>query len=50
MKRFEKVEFSDLDPIECCCGTTRRAFVDQEDAPASAHYLEVADESDFFYD
>ncbi len=49
MKRFEKVEFSDLDPIQCCCGTTRRAFVDQEDAPASAHYLEVSDEPKSHY-
>jgi mannose-6-phosphate isomerase-like protein (cupin superfamily) len=49
MKRFEKVEFSDLPPIDCCCGTTRRAFVDVEDAPASAHYLEVADEPKSHY-
>lgn len=44
MKRFHHVDFTDLPPIECCCGTTRRAFVDQPDAPASAHYLEVRDE------
>ena len=44
MKRYHHVEFSDLPPIECSCGTTRRAFVDQPDAPASAHYLEVAEE------
>ncbi|WP_052573687.1 cupin domain-containing protein [Haloferula sp. BvORR071] len=44
MKRFQHVELGDLPPIQCSCGTTRRAFVDQPDAPASAHYLEVSDE------
>ena len=49
MKRYEKVDFADLDPVECCCGTTRRAFVDVDDAPASAHYLEVKDEPSTHY-
>ncbi len=44
MKRYHHVELGDLPPIDCSCGTTRRAFVDQADAPASAHYLEVSDE------
>ncbi|MCW1914722.1 cupin domain-containing protein [Luteolibacter sp. GHJ8] len=49
MKRYHQVEFSELPPIECCCGTTRRAFVDQPDAPASAHYLEVKEEPTSHY-
>ena len=49
MKRYEKVDFAELDPVECCCGTTRRAFVDVDDAPASAHYLEVKDEASTHY-
>ena len=49
MKRYHHVEFSELPPVDCCCGTTRRAFVDLEDAPASAHYLEVADEPTCHY-
>ena len=40
VKRYHPVELGDLPPIACCCGTTRRAFVDLSDAPASAHYLE----------
>ncbi len=49
MKCYTKVDFADLDPVECCCGTTRRAFVDVDDAPASAHYLEVKDEPSTHY-
>lgn len=48
-KRYHLVDFPDLDPVECCCGTTRRAFVDLDDAPASAHYLEVKDEPTTHY-
>lgn len=44
MKRYHHVALADLPPVECCCGTTRRAFVDLPDAPASAHYLDVRDE------
>lgn len=44
MKRYEKVDFAELPAIECSCGTTRRAFAELPDAPASAHYLEVRDE------
>ncbi|MGB1129922.1 MAG: cupin domain-containing protein [Haloferula sp.] len=48
-KRYHHVDFPTLDPVECCCGTTRRAFVDLDDAPASAHYLEVKDEPTTHY-
>ena len=43
-RRFERVDLLGLPPVECSCGTTRRGFVDVSDSPASAHYLEVADE------
>jgi len=49
MKRHHHVEFNNLPPINCCCGTTRRAFVDLPDAPASAHYLETKEESTSHY-
>ena len=48
-KLYHPVDFSSLEPIECCCGTTRRAFVDLPDAPASAHYLDVRDEPTTHY-
>jgi hypothetical protein len=49
MKRFHHVEFSEVVPVDCCCGTTRRAFVDLPDAPASAHYLDTRDEATSHY-
>lgn len=44
MKRYQHVDLPDLAPVECCCGTTRRAFVHHPDAPASVHLLDVAEE------
>ncbi len=49
MKRYEQLNFDELAPIDCCCGTTRRGFVDVEDSPASVHYLEVAEEPTCHY-
>jgi len=49
MKRFHHLEFSEVTPVDCCCGTTRRAFVDLPDAPASAHYLDTRDEATAHY-
>jgi mannose-6-phosphate isomerase-like protein (cupin superfamily) len=49
MKRYQSVELADLPPVDCCCGTTRRAFADLPDAPASAHYLDVRDEPTTHY-
>ncbi len=44
MKRFQHVELDNLPPAACSCGTTRRAFLDHPDAPASVHLLEVAED------
>jgi mannose-6-phosphate isomerase-like protein (cupin superfamily) len=38
---FEVVHLDDLPPTRCPCGTTRRAFVDTPDAPASLHRVTI---------
>lgn len=38
---YEVVHLDDLPPIKCPCGTTRRAFVDTDDAPASLHRVTI---------
>ena len=49
MKRYEAIEFPDLQAQECCCGTVRRAFAADEESPASVHLLELADEPTCHY-
>ena len=38
---FELVHLDDLPPTQCPCGTTRRAFVETPDAPASLHRVTI---------
>jgi len=49
MKRYEAIQFPDLQEQECCCGTVRRAFAANEGSPASLHLLELADEPTCHY-
>ncbi len=49
MANYEKISMADLPPIECPCGTTRRAFADGEDKTASVHLLQVFDEARTHY-
>jgi len=49
MKRYEAIQFPDLQEQECCCGTVRRAFAADDESPASLHLLELADEPTCHY-
>ena len=49
MKRYEAIQFPDLQEQECCCGTVRRAFAADDESPASLHLLELADEPPCHY-
>ena len=41
---FHFAQLDELPEIECCCGTTQRAFTELPDAPASVHHLKVKDD------
>lgn len=43
-QNYHFAQLDELPPIECCCGTTQRAFADLPDAPASVHHLQVKDD------
>lgn len=46
---FEVVHLDDLPPTQCPCGTTRRAFADTQDAPASLHRVVIDKEAKTHY-
>ena len=46
---FHKVSFSDLPPIQCPCGTTKRAFTELPQRTASVHYLTVKEDAETHY-
>jgi mannose-6-phosphate isomerase-like protein (cupin superfamily) len=43
------VDFSALPGTPCPCGTARRAFVEEADAPASVHVTDIADDARVHY-
>lgn len=49
MLGYKKVSFSELEPIDCPCGTTKRAFVELPQRDASVHYLKVSKDAKTHY-
>ena len=48
-ERFEIVQLNTLDPVECPCGMTRRAFVDDPEKIASIHLVDISEDSRAHY-
>ncbi len=49
MKRFKLSHLSEMDPIECPCGTARRAFVEPDNPVASIHLVEIKKDAECHY-
>ena len=49
MKNYYIDNFADIEPTECPCGTTRRAFVDAGDAVATIHMVDISQDSRTHY-
>jgi len=48
-KRYNVAQMGDIDGTPCPCGTSKRAFVDDPEAPASFHVVEIAADSKLHY-
>lgn len=48
-KRFKIARPSELPAIECPCGETRRAFLDDSDGVASLHIVEISSDARTHY-
>lgn len=48
-RRYEMVSFSSIEPTQCPCGLTRRAFADLPEQTASVHLLEIKEHSRIHY-
>ena len=49
MANFEIAEFGEIEGVPCPCGTSKRAFMDFEDAPASMHVTTICEDSRTHY-
>ena len=48
-KRFQITRLADLPGVDCPCGETRRAFVDDPDRVASLHLVEISTDARTHY-
>lgn len=46
---FEIVDFNELPPTPCPCGSARRAFADVADFPATVHVTEISSDAKLHY-
>lgn len=41
-RRYEVVDFAEIPPVACPCGSARRAFAEVEDFPGTLHVTEIS--------
>ncbi|MDD7986537.1 cupin domain-containing protein [Lentisphaera marina] len=49
MKKYRVSHFDELETVNCPCGTTRRAFIDDPDKIASIHMVDIKKDSELHY-
>ena len=49
MKNYAIEHLADLEPVQCPCGTTRRAFVTPDNPVASIHLVEISKDAKTHY-
>ncbi len=48
-RRFRVAKLTELDPVTCPCGETRRAFAEATTGPASIHLVEIREDARTHY-
>ncbi len=48
-RRYSIVTLSDIEPMSCPCGRTRRAFTGVSDSPASVHLVNIETDARLHY-
>jgi mannose-6-phosphate isomerase-like protein (cupin superfamily) len=48
-RRYQLVDFSQLEGVDCPCGTAKRAFADVADYPATIHKTEISEDAKKHY-
>lgn len=46
---FQIANFEGIDPVSCPCGSTRRAFMNEDNETASVHIVEIKEDSEVHY-
>lgn len=48
-EKFQIARFSEIAPTPCPCGSSRRAFMNEENSVASMHVVEIKHDSELHY-
>jgi mannose-6-phosphate isomerase-like protein (cupin superfamily) len=48
-RRYLIADFNAIDPVDCPCGSTRRAFVVPDNPVASIHYVDISSDAKTHY-
>lgn len=49
MKKFEMVDFAEIEGTPCPCGSSKRAFMEDADGVASMHVTTIKEDSELHY-
>ncbi len=49
MKHYMVANFDDMDPVQCPCGSTRRAFASPDNPVATIHMVDIKADSEVHY-
>ncbi|MHC4646371.1 MAG: cupin domain-containing protein [Planctomycetota bacterium] len=49
MANYVIAQLDGIDPVQCPCGQSRRAFLDAENSPASVHVVDIAEDARVHY-
>lgn len=49
MANYTIAQLDEIDPVDCPCGQSRRAFLTEEDSPATVHMVDITEDSRVHY-
>ncbi|HUT28612.1 MAG TPA: cupin domain-containing protein [Sedimentisphaerales bacterium] len=49
MAKYIIVQLDEIEPVDCPCGQSRRAFLDAENSPATLHIVDITQDARLHY-
>jgi mannose-6-phosphate isomerase-like protein (cupin superfamily) len=49
MANYTIAQLDEIDPVDCPCGRSRRAFISEENSPATVHVVDVTEDARLHY-
>jgi mannose-6-phosphate isomerase-like protein (cupin superfamily) len=49
MANYKIAQLDEIDPVDCPCGQSRRAFLGEENSPATVHVVDITEDARVHY-